>query len=579
MKQTFFTTTKIAALVTVGAALALFASVASAWTAPTASFPGGNVTAPINTGSDSQTKSGGITASYFIGKYGLFRGGCLPGGACPIGTPNIFEALLNSSSSIKKGISVGIHGDFYIHDVDGQNPAAGSVLTADATGKATWQAGTSGLPSPANPNDSLRYNGTKWVSNGILKIFSAGGNPDMNGVHIYGNGPALALGGDSHVFLEWRPTNTGTQGTVGDRVWAGFGTANSKKFSIRNEFGSMPTVLDLNGDDSSARLAAGYSNINLSSDGSIILNKPGNYNTHSVGINTASPDNTNGTVLDINGKIKITGGNPGAGKVLTSDASGYASWGSGITPKIFTANSGSSNDLAVATCGQGGNADPAYVGGYAVGGGGQCIHYHDYKITESYPSSSSSWYVRCDGNDVSAYVICIPGSGSSTAGGGTTGGGTGGGGSQAITWHAATGTGSYGQSCATWLGSSYTASKSRAITYYAFNVLSGLNGYYTYPGNMGIATGKCTYQKDPSAAPDIIHKGISSGFPGSDEKTRCIVSDYGTSPGNSYRPVADCSDPDRQTQSYTFSGGAGQTTSTPNGYVSAPGGTKTEVAY
>lgn len=41
-----------------------------------------------------------------------------------------------------------------------------------------------------------------------------------------------------------------------------------------------------------------------------------------VGINNASPQ----TKLDVNGSIKISGGSPGLGKVLTSDASGLASW-------------------------------------------------------------------------------------------------------------------------------------------------------------------------------------------------------------------------------------------------------------
>ena len=41
-----------------------------------------------------------------------------------------------------------------------------------------------------------------------------------------------------------------------------------------------------------------------------------------VGIGTASPT----AKLEVNGQIKITGGTPGAGKVLTSDAAGLASW-------------------------------------------------------------------------------------------------------------------------------------------------------------------------------------------------------------------------------------------------------------
>jgi hypothetical protein len=42
----------------------------------------------------------------------------------------------------------------------------------------------------------------------------------------------------------------------------------------------------------------------------------------SVGIGTTSP----GAKLEVAGQIKITGGTPGTGKILTSDASGLASW-------------------------------------------------------------------------------------------------------------------------------------------------------------------------------------------------------------------------------------------------------------
>ncbi|HZV68231.1 MAG TPA: tail fiber domain-containing protein [Saprospiraceae bacterium] len=48
-----------------------------------------------------------------------------------------------------------------------------------------------------------------------------------------------------------------------------------------------------------------------------VFNNGGN-----VGIGTSTP----GAKLDINGQVKISGGNPGNGKVLTSDATGIASW-------------------------------------------------------------------------------------------------------------------------------------------------------------------------------------------------------------------------------------------------------------
>jgi len=46
--------------------------------------------------------------------------------------------------------------------------------------------------------------------------------------------------------------------------------------------------------------------------------------------------------LTVAGQVKITGGSPGAGKTLTSDASGLASWGYAKTPFVSTAAIGTS---------------------------------------------------------------------------------------------------------------------------------------------------------------------------------------------------------------------------------------------
>lgn len=54
-----------------------------------------------------------------------------------------------------------------------------------------------------------------------------------------------------------------------------------------------------------------------------------------VGIGNINP----GAKLEVTGQVKITGGVPGAGKVLTSDATGLASW---VLPTIALAG-GSTN--------------------------------------------------------------------------------------------------------------------------------------------------------------------------------------------------------------------------------------------
>ncbi|MBK7148357.1 MAG: hypothetical protein IPH78_05925 [Bacteroidetes bacterium] len=59
------------------------------------------------------------------------------------------------------------------------------------------------------------------------------------------------------------------------------------------------------------------------------------YDNDNVGIGTPSPT----AKLEVNGQVKITGGSPGAGKVLISDATGLATWGVD-NPKIgFNAHS------------------------------------------------------------------------------------------------------------------------------------------------------------------------------------------------------------------------------------------------
>ena len=46
-----------------------------------------------------------------------------------------------------------------------------------------------------------------------------------------------------------------------------------------------------------------------------------------IGVATTSPS----SALEVNGQVKITGGTPGLNKVLTSDATGLASWTTALT--------------------------------------------------------------------------------------------------------------------------------------------------------------------------------------------------------------------------------------------------------
>lgn len=76
-----------------------------------------------------------------------------------------------------------------------------------------------------------------------------------------------------------------------------------------------------------------------------------------VGIGTTSP----GAKLEVAGQIKITGGTPGAGKVLTSDANGLASWNSNTASTGSTGATGSTGSTG-ATGSTGSNGSTGATG-------------------------------------------------------------------------------------------------------------------------------------------------------------------------------------------------------------------------
>src|SRR3989338_5707585 len=65
-----------------------------------------------------------------------------------------------------------------------------------------------------------------------------------------------------------------------------------------------------------------------------------------VGIGTMTP----GAKLEVNGRVKITGGSPGMGKVLTSDNDGLADWQEG--GKVSLSYLGSCTTAKTCSCGK-----------------------------------------------------------------------------------------------------------------------------------------------------------------------------------------------------------------------------------
>ena len=394
MKQKSLTV--LASIAVVGA-LALTAGTVLAWTGPTGTFPAGNVEAPINTGFADQQKVGGIIAHWFVGQNGIFNRNCSGAPNTPNtcfvlgGQPaDIFQAL--NTYGAGKGLRVDIVGNLFIKD---GNQAAGKVLTSDANGKATWGTAAGALP-PGTLGQTLQYDGTKWVaSSDVLNNIGLGAAHTGGGIfpetsQVLKNGHAFTLIGTNQTFMTWYP-----QGLYHHRAWAGFGTANSSLFTIANEFGAS---------------SQGYTGA-----GSIAL-LPGT--NGAVGINSAAPDSRNGTVLDVNGHIKIAQSGAAPGRVLTAtDADGFATWQPGVPEYKVIKVSGIGTNSANATC----------PSGYqVVGGGGHCWKDGDrHAVTSSEPgpgqtsdgtyslSQFSYWHIDCESitsgqDNASAYAICAP---------------------------------------------------------------------------------------------------------------------------------------------------------------------------
>ena len=150
------------------------------------------------------------------------------------------------------------------------SPAAGKVLTSDANGNASWQAAVA-LPAGA-ANQTLRHNGTSFISNSTLQ--NDGSNITIGGqLKIQGGAPAAG-----------KVLTTDATG-----------------------LGSWQTI--------PAQLPAASTNQTL------------RYNGSSYVANGALQND--GTNVTVSGQLKIQGGSPGTGKVLTSDATGLGTWQAG----------------------------------------------------------------------------------------------------------------------------------------------------------------------------------------------------------------------------------------------------------
>jgi hypothetical protein len=213
-----------------------------------------------------------------------------------------------------------------------------------ATGFHTLLYNTIGASNTANGNEALNWNtsGSNNTATGYQSLFyntSGNENTAIGSYALYFNttGAHNTASGMNALVNN----TTGSDNTAnGLNALLANGTGNSN-----TAFGFRTLTANVIGNGNSAfGTEAGFNNITGSNNVFIgyqagynetgssklyIANNPsnppliyGDFSTGKLGIGTITP----GAELEVNGQIKITGGAPEAGKILTSDATGLATW-------------------------------------------------------------------------------------------------------------------------------------------------------------------------------------------------------------------------------------------------------------
>ena len=198
-----------------------------------------------------------------------------------------------------------IGGDFSTNQVDingtikisGGNPDIGKVLTSNANGVASWETPTVYALDINGLSDGLAFSSTVYLG-------------DEAGTFTTGNNNT-GIGHQASRAITTGFANTSIGKSANENNEIGFRNTAIGAFAGRGTFGG-PSVSDC----IFIGVSAGSQNtsdnklfIDVTSTSTPLIG--GDFSTNQV---------------DINGDIKISGGNPGIGKVLTSDADGLASW-------------------------------------------------------------------------------------------------------------------------------------------------------------------------------------------------------------------------------------------------------------
>lgn len=242
-----------------------------------------------------------------------------------------------------------IGGDFSLNRVDingtikitGGTPGLNKVLTSDANGNATWQSTATPTLGIDDLTDGKSSNSSVYLGNGAGTSISTGyantvvgynsftSNTEGSGNTVVGYNALISnLNGEGNLAFGPNSLSSNTSGSSN----LAFGTSTLS----HNLDGNSNTAIGhyagsgYEGNSVNGCIFIGYQAGAQNMDDNKLFIDNSNTNSPLIGGDFAS------NRVDINGTLKITGGTPGLNKVLTSDASGNATWKDTGTPTVMS---------------------------------------------------------------------------------------------------------------------------------------------------------------------------------------------------------------------------------------------------
>jgi hypothetical protein len=268
---------------------------ALAWTGPTATAPGDNVAIPLNTSVTAQSKEGALvlgTNAAVTTALIVQNGNAGIGATSPVGKLNVIPiGNLNSGTTpdvTQAGLLIGTGVGGIAFDIN-QIESLGDAIYVNLNSTQNISLANGG----GNVGIGVTSPGAKLQVKGSTISSSLYVNPIANSYGVYGS--SIALNFDSY--------------SLGNSYWTGGSIA------YGGEDAAYAGYLWLDENERFSKTSAG-----VPGSPTMIL-RGGN-----VGIGVTSP----GAKLEVAGQVKITGGTPVVNDILTSDASGLATWETGV---------------------------------------------------------------------------------------------------------------------------------------------------------------------------------------------------------------------------------------------------------